>query len=106
MTDPLNERMDRFYAETGVWPPSRDRPAAMGGEREPEAWDVWKVWCRKDALQLALSRLAQAEHDYRLVHDSQGDGHPQTGRAWDHLRQSGNEARELLAAMHRKVGTA
>lgn len=44
-----------------------------------------------------LQRLEKAEHDYRLVHDSNGAGHIETGRAWDRLRKEGDAARSAIA---------
>jgi hypothetical protein len=53
---------------------------------------------RIEMLRGALEILADAERDYRVIHDLQGDGHMDTGRAWDHMRWAGDRAREFLAA--------
>ena len=47
----------------------------------------------------AARTLAIAESSYRLVHDLKGDGHTETGRAWDHMRRSGDALRAALAKL-------
>jgi hypothetical protein len=42
----------------------------------------------------AGDRLAQAVHDYRIVHDSRGDDHIETGRVWDRMRRAEAAYRE------------
>lgn len=45
----------------------------------------------------ALERLVYCEAHYRGVHDLKGDGHLDTGRAWDKLRKAGDHARAIIA---------
>lgn len=47
-------------------------------------------------LETVLRTLAQAEHEYRRAHDLHGDGHPESGRAWDRLRHAGDSTRAAL----------
>ncbi len=44
----------------------------------------------------ALEDLSSAEAAYRLSHDLNGDGHIQTGRAWDAMRRAGDKARAAI----------
>ena len=39
-------------------------------------------------LEAASRLLAQAVHDYRLAHDTNGNGALETGRAWDMMRRA------------------
>lgn len=48
-------------------------------------------------LVKALEELQAAETAYRMCHDLDGDGHINTGRAWDKLRQAGQRARTALS---------
>ncbi len=48
-------------------------------------------------LIVLLRELAEAEADYRIKHDTLGDGHIDAGRAWDKMRKAGNRARAALA---------
>ena len=48
-------------------------------------------------LLKALDELQDAEKIYRMCHDIDGDGHMNTGRAWDRMRRAGQRAREALA---------
>ena len=50
-----------------------------------------------EALCEALLELANAEKNYRWLHDTQGGGHIDTGRAWDKMRRAGDKATALLA---------
>ncbi len=49
-----------------------------------------------EQLREALRELANAEADYRRLHDLYGRGHIQTGRAWDRMRRAGDAARAAL----------
>ena len=42
------------------------------------------------------AKLADAEWRYRLCHDLKGDGHIETGRAWDYMRRCGDKLRAAL----------
>lgn len=55
-------------------------------------------------LVRALEELQAAETSYRMCHDLDGDGHINTGRAWDKLRQAGQRARAALAKLHPAKG--
>lgn len=48
------------------------------------------------AMFEALNNLAFAEDQYRRMHDFEGDGSIQAGRAWDVMRRHGDAAREIL----------
>ena len=48
-------------------------------------------------LYEALDQLARAVAHYRLTHDTMGDGHIDTGRAWDAMRKREREAVDVLA---------
>ena len=50
-----------------------------------------------DKLVEAADDLANAERAYRLCHDLKGDGHNETGRAWDYMRRCGDKLRQALA---------
>jgi hypothetical protein len=52
---------------------------------------------RIERLREALDDLQQAEANYRLTHDSQGERHTATGRAWDLMRRAGDKARATLS---------
>ena len=52
----------------------------------------------RKVLQIALTRLANAEAAYRQAHDIYGDGSSKAGRAWDQMRNAGAHARDLLHA--------
>lgn len=56
------------------------------------------VLVREAALRDGLDRLQCMERVYRERHDFHGDGHLETGRAWDHMRRAGDIARATLAA--------
>lgn len=73
------------------------RPEKQAGACLSEALD------EIERLRKALDRLAMAASDYRLQHDSHGDGSPQAGLAWDHLRQADSGARKLLDAVPTKA---
>lgn len=51
------------------------------------------------ALVKALDELQSAEAAYRMCHDLDGDGHINTERAWDKLRQAGHRARAALTTV-------
>jgi hypothetical protein len=53
---------------------------------------------KPDSLADALRELADAEKNYRWLHDTQGGGHIDTGRAWDKMRRAGDKARAKLEA--------
>jgi hypothetical protein len=53
-------------------------------------------------LQGFLDDLEKSEATYRKTHDLRGDGHRDTGHAWDVMRRSGDRARELLAQIKEK----
>ncbi len=55
-TEALDDRMDRFYRETRVWPPGRDMPASMCGGGYPDAHAIWRLWCSHENLLAALER--------------------------------------------------
>jgi hypothetical protein len=55
-------------------------------------------------LVKALEELQSAETTYRMCHGLDGDGHINTGRAWDKLRQAGQRARAALSQVTRPVG--
>ena len=46
--------------------------------------------------EMLLAHLSAAEAAYRYTHDVAGDGVLPTGRAWDHMRRLGDEARSFL----------
>jgi len=50
-----------------------------------------------EAMAGALDELANREQEYRIIHDIKGDGHRDTGRAWDLMCRAGNAARAALA---------
>lgn len=50
-----------------------------------------------EAVVEEARRLEEAEHDYRLTHDSNPSGHINTGRAWDRMRRCGKILRAALA---------
>lgn len=54
---------------------------------------------KPDPLADALLELADAEKNYRWLHDTQGGGHIDTGRAWDKMRRAGDKARAALDAL-------
>lgn len=53
---------------------------------------------REDALREALENLANREQEYRIIHDTKGDGSREAGRAWDLMRRAGDNARAALTA--------
>jgi hypothetical protein len=61
-----------------------------------------------DTLLRLAGDLARAEKQYREVHDIRGEGHAQTGRAWDIMRHAGDRLRDLIhgRAPARKEGEA
>lgn len=52
--------------------------------------------CERNPWRRLAIRLAEAEATYRITHDTRGDGHIETGRAWDKLRQAGDALRREL----------
>lgn len=74
MTEDLNTKMDRFYRETSVWPPGRDRPAAFGDVDEvysTTAHHLWKVWCAKEKeLEKLRSERDAADLRVRMLESS------------------------------------
>lgn len=54
---------------------------------------------RADAAEALLAEIAGAEKTYRRSYELCGDGHIQTGRAWDKLRDAGDRARSLLSRL-------
>jgi hypothetical protein len=54
---------------------------------------------KPDPLSDALLELADAEKNYRWLHDTQGGGHIDTGRAWDKMRRAGDKATAVLAKL-------
>lgn len=50
-------------------------------------------------LVAAAQKLSDAERGYRLCHDVKGDGHIETGRAWDYMRKCGDELRAALSEL-------
>lgn len=52
---------------------------------------------RAEELTKALEDLQDAEQAYRMCHDLDGDGHVNTGRAWDKMRRAGRRARSALS---------
>jgi len=50
-----------------------------------------------NALREALEALANAEYEYRHLHDLHGDSDIRAGRAWDWMRRKGDAARAILA---------
>lgn len=50
----------------------------------------------KDTMTL-LENLAEASANYRKTHDLRGDGHKETGRAWDLMRRAETSALEHVA---------
>jgi hypothetical protein len=64
------ERFERlaeaFRKETGIWPPGKDRPAAMGSDGIPDAerMDLWTDWLRHYRLAAAsASRVAETNEN-------------------------------------------
>jgi hypothetical protein len=49
------------------------------------------------AMKEAARELSVAEIEYRSTHDLKGDGHIETGRAWDRMRNAGYRLRAALA---------
>lgn len=49
-----------------------------------------------ERLREAASSLEKAEHDYRLVYQSQGVGHIETSRCWERLRKAGDAVRQYI----------
>ncbi len=58
---------------------------------------IAELEAERDRLAEHLGELAQTEADYRLKHDTLGDGHIDAGRAWDKMRKSGDRARAALS---------
>jgi NTP pyrophosphatase (non-canonical NTP hydrolase) len=59
--------------------------------------DLARKAASADAMAEAADELANAESAYRLCHDLKGDGHIETGRAWDYMRKCGDHVRQALA---------
>ena len=58
--DAVNQKMNLFYRETGVWPPGRSMPAAMcGGEdKQMLAHRTWELWIKYKAQTSLADELA------------------------------------------------
>lgn len=52
---------------------------------------------RVGELELTLFRLHESVRDYCKAHDTCGDGSLESGRAWDHMRRSNNDAATALS---------
>jgi hypothetical protein len=63
------ERFERlaeaFRKETGIWPPGKDRPAAMGsdGISDAERMDLWTDWLRHYRLAAASALRVAETHE-------------------------------------------
>jgi hypothetical protein len=83
-------------------------PSTEGLRRDYEALKKW--WDmnpslfqhRLAELEAALEDLQQAEAEYRLMHDTHGDGAQAAGRAWDLMRRAGDKARAALRASYNR----
>ena len=67
--------------------------------RAAKAWNTRTPDPQVTALVQAAGVLAYAEAEYRWKHDSEGDGHIETGRAWDRMRDAGKKVAAALAAL-------
>lgn len=45
-------------------------------------------------IDLLSKRIAGAELNYRSAYERHGDGHIETGRAWDKMRKAGDAIRQ------------
>jgi len=88
----FSEMMD----ELGEW---KQAAGVEAGLRREFLARAEKAEASLGALVKALDELQEAEIGYRMCHDLDGDGHINTGRAWDKLRQAGKRARSILALM-------
>ena len=60
----------------------------------------------QEEMQSALETLAATEAFYRDVHDRFGDGHLNTGHAWDAMRRAGDKARALISRAQAEASAA
>ena len=53
-SDRLDQRLDAFEQDTGIWPPGRDQAPemAVGESKEDMRWRAWEYW-QKATRQLA-----------------------------------------------------
>ena len=63
LTEEFDELTELFYTETRIWPPGRDRAAAMGGEDiEDVRHSAWEYWNRaRRQLAAAKPEIEQAQ---------------------------------------------
>ena len=68
-SDRLDQRLDAFEQDTGIWPPGRDQAPemAVGESKEDMRWRAWEYW-QKATRQLAakdaeIARLREALED-------------------------------------------
>lgn len=52
-----------------------------------------------EAAHIAALELSAAVTDYRHTHDMKGDGHIETGRAWDRMRNANAKYRSSLSRL-------
>lgn len=69
MAETLDERLARFYRETGIWAPGMDRSAAEGeADADQIALAAWTAWNKQDAraaeLEEALTPSAATKAAY------------------------------------------
>ncbi|WP_375414518.1 hypothetical protein [uncultured Bradyrhizobium sp.] len=84
---------------------SRNDVQRIKVQRDNALLDMEKLMNERDALVRALDDLQSAETIYRMCHDLDGDGHINTGRAWNKLRQAGQRARAALSQGNASCGT-
>ena len=88
-----NREIDEFIRTLQACEDSRVR--LMKAKEQAEA-KLREAEQQRSLYKLALAELEQAEASYRRAHDLKGDGHIQTGRAWDLMRRAGQKARDAL----------
>lgn len=87
---------------------ARCRQCGAETRKFPKAAEAITAWnTRTEAIEAgavkglvdAAEKLSNAECGYRLCHDVKGDGHIETGRAWDYMRRCGDALRAALSQL-------
>lgn len=60
---------------------------------------------KAEAIIAPAAKLCLVEADYRWKHDTKGDGHIDTGRAWDKMRRASAALEASLKALTAKEGS-
>jgi len=93
-------RRSKKWTDYDRWYPAREEAQAAIDERLANKAERERMNRIRDAahdLLEALEALANAEYEYRYMHDLHGDDDLRAGRAWDWMRRKGDDARAAIA---------